>query len=69
VDYLVVSDGLASVSVYIERIAVDNENFMGESRMGAVNIYSSLLDDHHVTVVGEVPQKTVQMIAESISVQ
>jgi negative regulator of sigma E activity len=37
--------------------------------MGAVNIYSSLLDDHHVTVVGEVPQKTVQMIAESISVQ
>jgi sigma-E factor negative regulatory protein RseB len=69
VDYLVVSDGLASVSVYIERFAVDNENFMGESRMGAVNIYSSLLDDHHVTVVGEVPQKTVQMIAESISVQ
>jgi sigma-E factor negative regulatory protein RseB len=69
VDYMVVSDGLASVSVYVEKVAEDNKGLMGESKMGAVNIYSSQLDDHHVTVVGEVPPQTVQMIAESISLQ
>jgi negative regulator of sigma E activity len=34
--------------------------------MGAVNVYGSLFDDYQVTVVGEVPQATVRMIAESI---
>jgi len=69
VDYLVVTDGLASISVYIEQFGVRNEGFVGASNMGAVNVYGSLLDKHHVTVVGEVPQQTVQMIAESISPQ
>ena len=69
VDYLVVTDGLASISVYIEQFGVQNEGFVGASNMGAVNVYGSLKDKHHVTVVGEVPQKTVQMIAESISPQ
>jgi len=69
VDYLVVTDGLASISVYIEQFGVHSEGFVGASKMGAVNVYGSLLDKHHVTVVGEVPQQTVQMIAESISPQ
>jgi sigma-E factor negative regulatory protein RseB len=69
VDYLVVTDGLASISVYIEKFGVQNEGFVGASNLGAVNVYGSLLDKYHVTVVGEVPQKTVQMIAESISPQ
>ena len=67
VDYMIVSDGLASVSVYIEQFSAESQGFIGASRMGAVNIFGSVLDDHHVTVVGEVPRKTVQMIAESIS--
>lgn len=69
VDYLVVTDGLASISIYIEQFGVQNKGFVGASSMGAVNVYGSLLDKHHVTVVGEVPQQTVQMIAESISPQ
>lgn len=67
VDYMIVSDGLASVSVYIEQFNAESQGFIGASRMGAVNIFGSVLDDHHVTVVGEVPRKTVQMIAESVS--
>ena len=67
VDYMIVSDGLASVSVYIEQFTAESQGFIGASRMGAVNIFGSVLDDHHVTVVGEVPRKTVQMIAESVS--
>lgn len=69
VDHLVVSDGLASISVYIEQFDVANKNkgFIGASRMGAINVYGSFMDDHHVTVVGEAPQGTVKMIAESIA--
>jgi len=69
VDYMMVSDGLASISVFIEKSMADDKALVGASRIGAINIYGSLLDDHHVTVVGDAPQSTVKMIAESISVQ
>lgn len=69
VDYLFVSDGLATISVYIEKFGVENKGYVGSSKVGAVSIYGSLLDDYHVTVVGEAPQGTVKMIAESISLQ
>lgn len=67
VDYLFVSDGLATISVYIEKFGVENKGYVGSSRVGAVSIYGSLMNDYHVTVVGEAPQSTVKMIAESIS--
>jgi sigma-E factor negative regulatory protein RseB len=67
VDYLFVSDGLATISVYIEKFGVENKGYVGSSQMGAVSIFGSLLDDYHVTVVGEAPQSTVKMIAESIT--
>ena len=69
VDYIFVSDGLATISVYIEKFNVDTKGYVGSSRMGAVSIYGSLLDEYHITVVGEAPQGTVKMIAESISLQ
>lgn len=69
VDYMFVSDGLSTISVYIEKFGVDNKGYVGSSRMGAVSIYGSLLDDYHITVVGEAPQGTVKMIADSISHQ
>ena len=69
VDYLFVSDGLATISVYIEKFDAETKGYVGASRMGAVSIYGSLMDDYHVTVVGEAPQSTVKMIAESISLQ
>ena len=67
VDYMMVTDGLASISVYIEQFGAQNHGLIGATSMGAVNIFGYLLADHHVTVVGEVPKQTVQMIAESIS--
>jgi sigma-E factor negative regulatory protein RseB len=69
VDYMMVTDGLASISVYIEQFGAQNHGLIGATSMGAVNIFGYLLADHHVTVVGEVPKQTVQMIAESISDQ
>ena len=66
-NHLVLSDGLASVSVYIEQSDMHNRGFTGSSRAGAVNIYGSVFDDYRVTVVGEVPLATVQMIANSVA--
>ena len=64
--HMVYSDGMASVSVFIEqRKEVDNP-VIGMSSMGPVNAYSSFMDNDYVTVIGEVPSATVQMIAESV---
>jgi len=66
VEHIVLSDGLASVSVYVERLATQNKKFIGTSYMGAVNVYGTVVNDHQVTVVGEVPKSTVKLIASSV---
>jgi sigma-E factor negative regulatory protein RseB len=66
--HLVYSDGLAAVSVFVERLNSEKPILMeGASRMGAVHAFGRRVDDHHVTVVGEVPAATVGLIAGSIS--
>ena len=66
VRHLVFTDGLASVSVFIEKHQASMPNLVGASRMGAVNAFGRLIQNHHVTAVGEVPRATVQMISESV---
>ena len=65
VDYMMVSDGLVDVSIYLSA----PESGMGEQlvRQGATSLLR-LLNDHkvEVTVVGEVPAQTAQRIAESL---
>lgn len=66
VEHLLLSDGLASVSVYVEK-AGTVDGFNGHSQMGAVNAYGRLLDDGiQITAVGEVPAITVEAIGESV---
>jgi len=64
-NHLVYSDGLASISVFIETNRDDN-NLEGETNMGAVNVHGKTFKDFHVTAVGEVPHATVKMISESV---
>jgi sigma-E factor negative regulatory protein RseB len=65
----VFSDGLASVSIFIE--AFDPANH-GKHRaheqfaMGATHMHMRRLDDWWITVVGEVPQQTLQKFAQSL---
>lgn len=67
VEHRVYSDGLASVSVFIEKSDdEDKDDLFGGSHMGAVNAHGRNLNGHHVTVVGEVPHATVKMIGESV---
>jgi sigma-E factor negative regulatory protein RseB len=66
VRHMVYTDGLASVSLFIEKYQKDAPSLIGASRMGAVNAYGRLIHKHYITAVGEVPKATVQMITESV---
>jgi len=66
VAHLVYSDGLASVSVFIEAKSPRSDPMNGLSRVGSAFAFSKTVRDHQATVVGEVPALTVQFIAASI---
>jgi sigma-E factor negative regulatory protein RseB len=65
-EHMVFSDGLATLSVYIEKVKSEAEAFLGLSSMGAMNAFGAVVDGYQVTVVGEVPPATVQMVAASV---
>lgn len=65
VQHLVLSDGLASVSVYIEK-PVDGKGLRGASHIGAVNAYGRMTDGYQITVVGEVPEATVRAVSDAL---
>jgi sigma-E factor negative regulatory protein RseB len=65
-DHLVYSDGVASVSVFIEAGVAVAEQGEGASRMGAANAYTTMINGYLVTAVGEVPRRTVEIIARSV---
>jgi sigma-E factor negative regulatory protein RseB len=66
VEHWVYSDGVASVSVYIEKSLKDNEAYSGVSHRGALNAYGTMVGGYYVTVVGEVPRQTVELIGKSV---
>jgi sigma-E factor negative regulatory protein RseB len=66
VEHLVYTDGVASVSVFVESADREKDDLKGESRIGAANAYTAVVDGHQVTAVGEVPMGTVRMIARSM---
>lgn len=67
VGQIVLSDGLAAVSVFIEPVASKAETVLGPSRQGATNLYSRKVDEYMVTVVGEAPTESVKAIAEGVA--
>ncbi|NJO13695.1 MAG: hypothetical protein HC872_09780, partial [Gammaproteobacteria bacterium] len=66
VAHLVYSDGLASVSVFIETRSREHEAMKGLARVGSAFTFSTTVKGHQVTAVGEVPAQTVQFIANSM---
>lgn len=65
VKQLVASDGLATISVFIEAYAESGNQprESGPMRKGAVNFYRKRIGDHWLTVLGEVPADTVRDLA------
>ena len=63
---LVASDGLSSISVFIEAYAEKGSpsHEFGLLRKGALNVYRKRIGDHWLTVLGEVPADTVRELAQ-----
>lgn len=63
----VLTDGMASVSVFVEPLEAGQQAFEGVSHMGAVSAFGAVVNARQLTVVGEVPVGTVQQIGRSIT--
>jgi sigma-E factor negative regulatory protein RseB len=76
--HLVYSDGLATVSVFVEAPREPNSGtddkprapaeppMQGLARVGSGYAFSTMVQGHQVTAVGEVPAQTVEFIAHSV---
>jgi sigma-E factor negative regulatory protein RseB len=67
VHHLVFSDGLASVSLFIETLEKNAKPKQGLAVQGGTNVYAQAVDGHQLIVVGEVPEATVRQIANAVS--
>lgn len=65
VAHLVFSDGLVSISVFVEPLVAASAP-AGFTQQGGLNVYSVKQDDHLITVMGETPGATVRQIAHSV---
>ncbi len=66
VEHFVLSDGIATMSVFISEILTDTPLEEGAGQSGCMNMYSRITDNFHVTVIGAVPEKTIQFVAKSL---
>jgi sigma-E factor negative regulatory protein RseB len=72
VDHLVFSDGFASVSVFVEVQSLQaspRPNMPQAATVGSSSAFSTVVDGHKVTAVGEVPPQTVEFIATQVKAQ
>jgi sigma-E factor negative regulatory protein RseB len=66
VTQIVYSDGLSSISVFIEPNDGDEDDVDGLSSRGALNLAHKVQGQNLITVVGEVPPRTVMQVVDSI---
>jgi sigma-E factor negative regulatory protein RseB len=67
VTQMIFSDGLASISVFIEPMVKGTKAKVGHTTVGATNFYASVNEGHQVMVVGEVPEAAVTQFANSVN--
>lgn len=65
--HIIYSDGLAAISVFIEPLDGDSgAGGLGPLASGPINIYKRSVDDHLITVLGEVPIAAVQRLGDGM---
>lgn len=64
--HLIYSDGLASVSIYVEPAAAASDGQTTMAGRGTMNIYTYSNDGWRFTILGDVPLATVTTIAQSL---
>ena len=66
VSHLVYSDGLATVSVFIQAPNPGKPPAQWTTRSGVASAFTTVVDGHQVTAVGEVPPRTLKYIATGL---
>lgn len=68
VHQMVLSDGLATISIFIEPYLNERSDYkpLGAAQVGSVNIYGVKIANFWLTVLGEVPALTLEQFAQSI---
>ncbi|MCB1742988.1 MAG: MucB/RseB C-terminal domain-containing protein [Gammaproteobacteria bacterium] len=66
VEHHVYSDGLSSISVFVEQLEPDAEKLDGLSTIGAVNAFGCMIDGFQITAVGEIPGMTAARVCRSV---
>jgi sigma-E factor negative regulatory protein RseB len=68
VSQMILTDGLASVSIFIEPYQknLSQHQWQGASQAGSINLYGNKVEDSWVVVVGEAPALTIHQLAQSI---
>lgn len=66
VEHLIYTDGIALVSIFVEKLEKQKPDSIGPSSMGGVHTYARLDDGYQITAVGEVPPATVKRMADSV---
>jgi sigma-E factor negative regulatory protein RseB len=71
VAHLVFTDGIASVSVFVQSRTTNSASrtMSGTAQVGSATAFSTVIDGHQVTAVGEVPERTVRFIVDSVKEQ
>lgn len=64
-DHIVVSDGLATVSLFIEQQGQVRERRLNPGSPG-MHMAQRSKDDRHITAIGDVPQDTVDLLVDSV---
>jgi sigma-E factor negative regulatory protein RseB len=65
-EHLVFADGLATISVFLEKLDGTPALLQGASQLGSMNAFGATVDGYQVLVVGETPAATVERIAVAI---
>lgn len=65
-EHMIYSDGVSSVSIFIEKMDDTSPVNTGSMNLGGVNVYARTADGYQVTAVGEVPQSTVKRMVDSV---
>ncbi|MEL0083268.1 MAG: MucB/RseB C-terminal domain-containing protein [Gammaproteobacteria bacterium] len=68
VDHLIYSDGLATVSVFIEPLKESRggQQTRSTARIAGITAMTDVIADNQVTVIGEVPAATLRLIMNSV---
>ncbi len=67
VTQMIFSDGLASISIFIEPLPKGARPKVGHTVVGATNFFALVNEGHQVMVIGEVPEAAVTQFAKAVS--